>query len=349
MRSTLDQGWVSIFMTRDVQFEIALSFAGEDRPYVEQVANLLRGSGVKIFYDAFEEASLWGKNLYDYLSDVYQNKALYTIMFISKDYAEKRWPTHERQSMQARAFQEHQEYVLPARFDDTKIPGVMQTVAYISLVNRSPQEFVKIVHKKLVHAGRSIPSEQLRSSVYEIEPAPRATPTEAVVQVVDEGGNPLEGATVSTLADNNTYKDAVSSNLGMANFAFQTRRKLRVLIAHPNRPGAIFPDWDPADDLRATLRASETTGSIICHSTSCVPGLAGRLNPILDTSYRSYLYADNIAIRGGEQQPAKFEVGVPFVLEDSNGVVMQVTVLHIQGRTSLLQYVHARRSGNQHA
>jgi hypothetical protein len=86
-------------MTRDPQFEIALSFAGEDRPYVDQVANLLRSSGVKVFYDLFEESSLWGKNLYDYLSDVYQNKALYTIMFISKTYAGKLWPTHERQAM----------------------------------------------------------------------------------------------------------------------------------------------------------------------------------------------------------------------------------------------------------
>ncbi len=118
-------------MRRDVQFEIALSFAGEDRLYVDQVANLLRDSGVAVFYDLFEEAKLWGKNLYDYLSDVYQNKALYTIMFVSKHYAGKLWPSHERQAMQARAFQEHHEYVLPARFDNTDIPGILPTVAYV--------------------------------------------------------------------------------------------------------------------------------------------------------------------------------------------------------------------------
>ncbi|MBW7925606.1 MAG: toll/interleukin-1 receptor domain-containing protein [Burkholderiaceae bacterium] len=330
-------------MTRETQFEIALSFAGEDRLYVDQVANLLRSSGVKVFYDLFEESSLWGKNLYDYLSDVYQNKALYTIMFISKHYAGKLWPTHERQAMQARAFQEHQEYVLPARFDSTAIPGVLPTVAYVSLVNKPPQEFVKLIHKKLVHAGRSIPSEQLRNAVFAVESPPRVDPTEAVVHVLDEDGNPLEGATVTALADNSTFKDSVSSGLGIAKFTFQTRRALRILVAHPNRPGAIFPDWDPADDLRATLPASENTGSVIFHSTGYIPGLEGRLNPILDTSNLMYLYADNIAIRGGEQQPARFVVGVPFGLEDSNGVFMQVKVLHIQGRTSLLQYVHARR------
>ena len=73
-------------MTRQVEFDIALSFAGEDREYVDQVAHILKGKGISLFYDKFEEANLWGKNLYDYLSDIYQNKALYTIMFISENY-----------------------------------------------------------------------------------------------------------------------------------------------------------------------------------------------------------------------------------------------------------------------
>ena len=79
-------------------------------------------------------------------------------------------------------------------------------------------------------------------------------------------------------------------------------------------------------------------------STGHIPGLEGRLNPILDTHRRTYLYADNIAINGGDQQPATFEVDVPFELEDSNGVVMQVRVLYIQGSTSLLQYTQVRHN-----
>lgn len=35
-------------------YEIALSFAGEDRPFVDAVATELRAKGVRIFYDAFE-------------------------------------------------------------------------------------------------------------------------------------------------------------------------------------------------------------------------------------------------------------------------------------------------------
>ena len=76
-------------MTRQVEFDIALSFAGEDRNYVDQVAHILKSKGISVFYDKFEEANLWGKNLYDYLSDIYRNKALYTIMFVSDNYNKK--------------------------------------------------------------------------------------------------------------------------------------------------------------------------------------------------------------------------------------------------------------------
>jgi len=74
---------------KDYQYDVALSFAGEDREYVEEVALHLKNFGVKVFYDKFEITDLWGKNLYDYLQDIYKNKARFTIIFISKHYKNK--------------------------------------------------------------------------------------------------------------------------------------------------------------------------------------------------------------------------------------------------------------------
>lgn len=329
-------------VTRNVEFEIALSFAGENRGYVDQVANLLRDSGVKIFYDLFEEANLWGKNLYDYLSDIYQNKAIYTIMFISQHYATKAWPTHERQSMQARAFQEHQEYILPARFDATQIPGILPTIGYISLTEKSPQEFVEIIKRKLINSGCTIPSESIRRAVFSVSPAPRTDPINARISIVSSGGQPVAGVKIVAIADNNTTKKTTTSDDGTARISIPTRRLYKLLLAHPNYAGTVIPSWDPEQDINITLSDTENTGSIVCESTGHIPNLEGRLNPILDTSNRMYLYADNIAINGGVQQPAGFQIDVPFELEDSNGTIMQVRVLHIQGRTSLLQYSFTR-------
>ncbi len=329
-------------MAEQREFDIALSFAGENREYVDRVANLLRDSGVKVFYDLFEEANLWGKNLYDYLSDIYMNKALYTIIFISEHYATKLWTSHERQAMQARAFQESQEYILPARFDETAIPGVLPTVGYISLVDRTPDRFVEVIHKKLINSGRTVPSEAIRKALFSTATIPRVDPKTPCISVMSTSGAAISGAAVVAIADNNTTKTGKTDASGNANLTIPTRRSYQLLVAHPDFPGALIPAWDPAEDVRVLLAPTENTGSVIVQSTGYIPGLEGRLSPILDTSNRTYLYADNIAIDGGKNQPATFKVNHPIELEDCNGVVMVIRILHIQGRTALIQYIRPR-------
>jgi hypothetical protein len=134
---------------REFEYDVCFSFAGEDRAYVEQVAKELRGAGVKVFYDLYEKTSLWGKDLYVHLDEVYRHKARYCVMFISEYYARKLWTNHERKSAQARAFSENREYILPARFDDTEVPGLPPTVGYISLGDLPPDYLADLVKRKL--------------------------------------------------------------------------------------------------------------------------------------------------------------------------------------------------------
>lgn len=130
-------------------YDVAFSFAGEDRDYVEEVAAALMKSGIRVFYDRYEMVDLWGKDLYTHLRAVYQSRARYTVMFISKHYAHKLWTNHERESAQARAFNENNEYILPARFDDTEVPGVLPTTGYLDLRARSPVELADAIAVKL--------------------------------------------------------------------------------------------------------------------------------------------------------------------------------------------------------
>lgn len=132
------------------KWDVALSFAGEDRQYVGKVAAALRKRRVRVFYDRFEEATLWGKDLYSYLRDVYQKHATYTVIFASEHYAKKAWTNHERESAQARAFNETREYILLARFDDTEVPGVPPTRGYIDLRSKKPVECAKLIIEKLM-------------------------------------------------------------------------------------------------------------------------------------------------------------------------------------------------------
>jgi hypothetical protein len=131
------------------EYDVALSFAGEDRRYVEQVAALLQASGIKLFYDKFETVQLWGRNLADHLGEIYGKRSRFVVMFVSKHYPHKGWPTHERQSAQARAIRENKIVLLPARFDDTEIPGLPSSTGCIDLREITPQQLAELIKQKL--------------------------------------------------------------------------------------------------------------------------------------------------------------------------------------------------------
>lgn len=120
---------------QDYPYDVALSFAGEDRKHAQELAQLLTDKGIKVFYDKYEEATLWGKNLYTHLSFVYQKQARFCVMFLSQHYAQKLWTNHERDAAQARAFQENKEYILPLRLDNTEIPGILPSIGYLTWSN----------------------------------------------------------------------------------------------------------------------------------------------------------------------------------------------------------------------
>src|SRR5262249_28681854 len=135
------------------EYDVAISFAGEDRSYAEQIAEMLRSSQVRVFYDMYEQATLWGKDLYAHLNDVYGKKARYCIVLLSSHYARKLWTNHERQSAQARAFQQQEEYILPVKLDDTSIPGIHPTTGYIDLRQITVERLVELLLEKLNKAG----------------------------------------------------------------------------------------------------------------------------------------------------------------------------------------------------
>jgi hypothetical protein len=169
---------------------------------------------------------------------------------------------------------------------------------------------------------------------------PRVHSDKSRVTVIASDGRPVANAAVLAIAGNNTTKQARTDAAGCAVLTIAAHRTYQLLIAHPDLPGAVVRSWDPKEDITVTLFATENVGSILCAGgTGHIPGLEGRLNPILDAGNRMYLYADNIAIDGGKPQPSSFEINVPFKLEDCDGVVMEVRILHIQGRTSLLEFV----------
>src|SRR5262249_59994020 len=98
------------------RWDVALSFAGAQRDYVQQVAAALRAWGVRCFYDADEEIDLWGRYLAEELPTIYGEQAAAVVVFISADYAARDWTRHERRAAPSRGVRERGEGGAPGPF-----------------------------------------------------------------------------------------------------------------------------------------------------------------------------------------------------------------------------------------
>lgn len=134
-------------------FDVALSFAGEDRDYVEDVNNALKAAGVRTFLDSDYLSDTWGEDLVDFFDGIYRKRSRFAILFISHHYAEKMWPRHERRSALARALEERAAYVLPVRLDDTSVDGLRPTIGYLDTRRTGIDALVRALTAKI--AGRS--------------------------------------------------------------------------------------------------------------------------------------------------------------------------------------------------
>lgn len=146
-------------------YDVVLSFAGEDREYVEECADILTALGIKVFYDSYEQDVLWGKDLYTFLADIYSNKARYAIVFISQHYVKKCWTKHEFKFINERMFNSETEYLLPVFLDDTKLCGIPETQGY--LTNKTPYEVAVMFAKKI---NKDIDVELMKSELQQSLP-----------------------------------------------------------------------------------------------------------------------------------------------------------------------------------
>lgn len=77
---------------------------------------------------------------------------------------------------------------------------------------------------------------------------------------------------------------------------------------------------------------------VIPERTGYLPGLQGRLNPILDSLDRMYLYAPNLAINEGRPQPVHFKLNEALRLTDVRGAEWSVGFVEMTGNSSVLEY-----------
>lgn len=62
------------------RFQVALSFAGEQRTYVRQVADALAARHIAVFYDEFQANTLWGRDGAEHFHQIYSRDTQYVVL-----------------------------------------------------------------------------------------------------------------------------------------------------------------------------------------------------------------------------------------------------------------------------
>ena len=166
------------------------------------------------------------------------------------------------------------------------------------------------------------------------------SPDRAVIAVRSDG-QPLPGAAVLALFPNKTWKDAATDENGEATVdLYTTHLPMTVFAAAAGCCGYVEREWVPSHGaLSIDLQHLRGGGSVIfAEGTGYLPVVKGRLNPIRDTHDRTYLYASNIAIDQGKQQPVSFTFAERLRLTDADGQEATIRILDVIGRSSLVEY-----------
>ncbi|MCA1194608.1 TIR domain-containing protein [Saccharopolyspora sp. 6V] len=143
-------------MENTYDYDVAVTFAGEDRQFVQQVVREVTDAGYKIFYDQDEQVTLWGEDLTEYLPKVYEERARYAVMFVSRHYAAKAWTRFERRSVLLRALEQPTPYLLPVSLDGTQLEGVRSSISFLDGASMGASGIAEAIRQKLsgATAGR---------------------------------------------------------------------------------------------------------------------------------------------------------------------------------------------------
>ena len=162
-----------------------------------------------------------------------------------------------------------------------------------------------------------------------------------VVITVRSGGEPLPGSDVLVLFPNRTWQRAATDGNGEAEVDLHTTHlPMTVFAAAAGHSASVEREWVPSQGaLAMELDPIRQGGSVIfAESTGYLPCIKGRLNPIRDAHGRTYLYAANISIDGGKQQPVHFAFVEDLLLTDVDGSEVIVRIVDVVGRSALVEY-----------
>ena len=138
-------------------YDIAVSFAGEHREYVEQTVKECRTLGLDVFYDRDMSNAWWGKNFILEQRKVYGSQTRYFVPFISSEYLAKPIPMDEFSAAMMTAVKQGDGYVLPVLIGDVQVPPDLlhPHIHYLRAKDYPPRQLARQLQAKVRQAEAS--------------------------------------------------------------------------------------------------------------------------------------------------------------------------------------------------
>ena len=133
------------------QFDVALSFPGEVRDYVETVAaELERYVGPNsYFYDNNYVSQLARPSFDSLLQDIYRNRSKLIVVFLCSDYQDKEWCGIEFRAVKEIMMERGHDKIMFVKMDDGQVDGVLKTDGYVDGRKFEPAQVAQFIQQRL--------------------------------------------------------------------------------------------------------------------------------------------------------------------------------------------------------
>ena len=135
----------------EYKYDAAISFSNDDRIIARQLAEILMARGLHVFFDEFAESNLWGQDLYQYLTKVYEQSRL-CIVIISEGFSKSQWAITEYRNLLAHSKFRDSFTILPITVGKPPT-GFLRNIAYVDWNTTDVDHIATMVEERL----RSLP------------------------------------------------------------------------------------------------------------------------------------------------------------------------------------------------
>jgi hypothetical protein len=121
-----------ISIDRYERYDVAMSYASEDRELAVAIAQALDGEGKRVFLDHHDRSSLMSRRLGPELDAIFSKRSTMCVLLASERCVGKKWTQVELEAA-LEAAERMPGYIVPIQLDDTRIPGLPADVAYLPI------------------------------------------------------------------------------------------------------------------------------------------------------------------------------------------------------------------------